>query len=328
MSKLCFILVATLVLANANWFNALAQCEGIIAGTVTYQGAPCIGCTVTALLEPSGSLVWPVADEAETAEDGSYTVTVPENSVIILLVKANPDVYMDAVPTFSGSVVRWGQAVSFTNACADVFTANVAIVVHQPRNGSTVLSGRVLLSSGKMQAEDPISLVDIVIERTAGPPIGATVTNIDGEFFFEDVEPDGSTTYTVRVNLPCVPNPGTYVLSVGAEDMTISGLDFCIDADTTLIANCLLTGISTSPEALIVRKFAHVASDQLTGNTTVHLEGEKAWLTVYSMSGTRLLSSISVESGQTIPLNDFSTGLYIAEITSDSGMQHVRFRKY
>ncbi|MCF8259100.1 MAG: hypothetical protein K9J06_16210 [Flavobacteriales bacterium] len=278
-------------------------------------------------MEPTGSLVWPVADEVFTDINGDYSVTLPENSVIILLVKADAS-YADAVPTFSGSVVKWGQALSFNNTCTDIFSADVAVVSHLPRTGMTTLRGQVLLSSGKMQAEDPISLVDIVVERTAGPPVGATQTDVNGDFFFEDVEPDGSNTYTVRVNLPCVPNPDTYIITVSNEDVEINGLNFCVDADTTLIANCLLTGIGTDPDGLVVKKKAFIASDPATGEVKVTLDGERAVITVYSMTGAVLLPAMTVESGQMLPIGHLSTGIYIADVIAEGSAQRIRFPIY
>jgi len=312
------------LLANS---SASAQCEGTLSGNVTISGAPCVNCTVTALLEPTASLVWPTADEVLTDVNGAYSVSLPENSVIILLVKADA-AYPNAVPTFSGSVVKWGQALSFNNTCDDTFTADVTVVTHLPRTGMTTLRGQVLLSSGKMQAEDPISLVDIVVERTAGPPVGATVTDDNGEFFFEDVEPDGSNTYTVRVNLPCVPNPNTYTITVSNEDSEITGLDFCIDADTTVIANCLLTGIGTDPDGLVVKKKARIASDPVTGEVKVILDGERVLITVYAMTGAVVLPAMTVESGQMLPVGHLSKGIYIADLSMEGSAQRLRFPIY
>jgi hypothetical protein len=328
MKRVFPIVLAFFGLIAGSSQSSFAQCEGSVSGVVTIAGEPCVACSVTALMEPQGSLVWQTVDEAITDLNGQYSVVLPENSTVILLVKAANN-YLNAVPTFSGSVIKWGLALSFDNTCNHVFTGDVAIVTHPTRSGITTLRGRVFLSPGKMQAEGPVSGVDIVVERTQpGLPNGATVTDAQGDFLFENIESDLASTYTVRVNLPCVPNPNTYIVTVNPEDIEIGGIDFCIDADTTTIFHCLVTGVETNPDGLIAKKATRIAMDSDGNNFALLFDGKQAQLTLYTLNGAVVLPQTTVLNEQRIPIDQLRTGIYIAEIIQDGNVQRLRMPKY
>ena len=328
MKRIFPIFLALFGLIAVSGQSSFAQCEGSVSGIVTIAGAPCVTCSVTALMEPQGSLLWQTADEVVTDANGQYSVVLPENSTVILLVKAAGS-YPNAVPTFSGSVVKWGLALSFDNICNDAFMGDVVIVTHPTRTGTTTLRGRVFISSGKMEAEDPIPGVDVIVEKVPpGLPNGATVTDDQGDFLFENVESDVASTYTIRVNLPCVPNPNTYSLTVNPEDIEIGGIDFCIDADTTTIFQCLVTGVETNPDGLIAKKATRIAMDSDGNNFALLFDGKQAQLTLYALNGTVVLPQTTVLNEQRIQIVKLSTGIYIAEIIQDGNVQRLRMPKY
>jgi hypothetical protein len=99
MKRVFPIVLALFGLIAGSSQSSFAQCEGSVSGVVTIAGEPCVACSVTALMEPQGSLVWQTVDEAVTDVNGQYSVVLPENSIVILLVKAAGN-YPNAVPTF------------------------------------------------------------------------------------------------------------------------------------------------------------------------------------------------------------------------------------
>lgn len=295
--------------------SAMGQCEGSVVGTVRVAGEPCIDCAVKVLMSPTGtSLVWPTADETLTDQFGSYSLSVPENAEVIVIASGSSD-YPFTVPTFSGNTTKWGQAQTVINSCAEVFQFDIDIVEHVQPAGNTTFRGKVYVSSGKTASDDPIPLIDVVVEKTPpGNAFGATVTDENGEFVFEFIEADLAASYTIRINLPCVPMAGSYTIDVGNDDLEFANLDFCLDADTTSIINCTLTGIATFPDEVINRKRPQMILHPEADAVSFTFDADRARLELFALTGATVVSSAEVDNGQMVRLDALAPGMYVAEL--------------
>jgi len=323
--------IATLmavVLIGAMGRSAMGQCEGTVFGTVTVGGQACIDCKVKLLKSPSGtSLLWPTVGEVLTDQSGQYSLSIPEGADVLVMATATAS-FPATTPTFSGNTTKWGQAETFINSCAEVFQKDIAIVEHVPLAGNTTFRGKVYGPAGKTASDDPIPLIDVVVEKTPpGNSFGSTVTDENGEFVFDFMEADLNASYTIRINLPCVPMAGTYTINVGEDDVEFANLDFCLEDDTTSIVNCLLTSISTFPGDVINKKKPQVALHPESDAVAFTFAADQAQFALFSLTGATVVPATAIANGQLVPMAGLVPGIYIAELVFNGQVHRLRVPK-
>lgn len=224
---------------NDAFLIKLAHCNlPYIDGNVTMGGSPCANCMVYAYAYPGATgIMWPKVDSTYTDVNGNYFMSLPPDAELMFQAMP-PNTTAAAVPTYSGDVHLWSTAQHFNTTCGSSHTSDIALMTYTPMSGTCTLSGTINQQSWKMMEEDPIPLIDVVIERI--PPGNVTdrvVTGPNGEFEFDLVEADANP-YLVRVMIPGLPVVNAFMVQVNAGDVAVSDLYYCIDDDTSYISPC------------------------------------------------------------------------------------------
>ncbi len=239
----------------------IASIPSSLEGYVTMQNTPCENCEVFRYhFEPTAG-VWHVLESVITDATGAFDFG-PVNNFEKFVLMADPEdiAHPMGVETFYPQKHDWVNADVF-NMCGDNYYKHIPLIPPMNFNGTNTLSGTVWYSaSGKMQTEeDPIPLIDVVVEKTPpGQAQGRVSTNNNGDYEFQYV-PNSDTTYTLFVNMPGVPNATTYEILANNGGETFEQLDFCLNIDSTEINICqvsnpVITGepVETEEEAFVL----------------------------------------------------------------------------
>lgn len=253
---------------NVNQFLELSVvdangCEGVtgilikprksnLTGQVLINGAPCTGCQLECYkLADAG--VWSPWVGASTSGTGAYAMNNIGGLVDCIMRVIPPEVTYPDLPTLyyvSGGVThRWSDATVLTTGCGieNSLIKNVSTSTLTPLNGQTTIEGAVFYQyTGKVQAEDPIPGVDVVVEKVPpGNSLSVVTTDSEGRFSFNFVPQTlGDTVYNFYVDLPGVPMEDNYFLSVSANDVLIQNVHFCLIEDSTAIQTCSVLAVS------------------------------------------------------------------------------------
>lgn len=219
-----------------------------LVGEVFLDGEPCDGCALMCYKtgDPGVWDVWGSATATTTA-DGLYAMPNIGGLVNCILKLVPPaDAPANLPPlyyAFPEPVHNWMDATVITTGCGpdNVVSKDLSAYSMPEMSGNTSISGSLVYEyTGKMQAEDPIPHIDVVVEKVPpGNALQSVTTNDFGEFSFEFVpETLGDTVYHFYVDIPGVPMQDTYILTISADDELVENVKFCLSEDSTLIYTC------------------------------------------------------------------------------------------
>lgn len=301
-----------------------------VEGNITVNGQPCIGCDVYFYKPRAGE--WERLQPSTTNGDGVYTISsVPGLSEFRLMVDPNEDLYPDAVQTFYGvsqSTHSWQGAEELSSGCGTLVQKNIEVITPPELSGQCTFRGRLFgnIGTNKVETEDPIPLIDVVVEKTPpGTAQAKATTNADGEFEFNFI-PASDTIYTLYVNIPGIPMSNTHTIQVDPQDVMYDGLDLCVSPDTTFIARCsdLISVESIEAEE---SKNPFVYPNPSNGNLTVAsglFENERTTMSLFDASG-RLAQRWELEDAPNeIPISGLKKGFYILQLMNESDNHAIR----
>jgi len=300
--------------------------RGDLVGEARYDGEPCEGCAIECYkLEGAG--IWEPWVTTTSFSGGLYELGSIRGLIpcIMRVVppagSGLPAMYFNAPePTH-----RWDHAMTIITGCGpdDVVVKDVFANSPPPLSGSTTVSGALYkLDGGKVQAEDPIPGVDVVVEKVPPGNARTTVqTDSEGRFIFDFLEQTlGDTVYHFYVDMCGLPMESTHIFSISAEDDLIEGLDLCIDEDVTRIAVCSITGVVhvTGDGAGGISMFPNPASDEVvvtTGTGSLSIVSVE----MRDITGRTVRSLAASEARALLPVGDVPSGLYVVTVTLSDG---------
>ncbi|MCF8257660.1 MAG: T9SS type A sorting domain-containing protein [Flavobacteriales bacterium] len=222
--------------------------SGGISGTAMIDGAPCIDCEVQYFQYWGQSSVWEHSASNTTDNAGNYELPVLPGLTDCLLRLVAPAVQYPNLPAmYYPNNHNWTDAIIITTGCDADLQKNFSLTSPPAMNGSTIVEGGVYYQhSGKTEAEDPIPGVDVVVEKVPpGNAMTVVTTDADGRFMFEYMEQTlGDTVYNFYVDMPGVPMEDTYFLTLGAGDLWVGNMNFCLIEDSTLIQTCSVLSVT------------------------------------------------------------------------------------
>lgn len=307
--------------------------DPIIEGTVTVGTDPCANCKVYVFQYPGApGQYWPKVDSVYTDVAGYYSVAVPANADIVLQVRPETGGYSLVVPTYSGNVHKWSTAQHILTTCDQVYQRDISVMTFPAPSGSCTFRGTVYIDLVlKMEEEDPIPLIDVVIERIppgnvtdmvqTGDGIGSTL----GQFEFELVADDPSP-YLIRVSVPGVPMQTPYTITVNPGDLLYQNLDYCISIDTSLISPCSIVG---APEREEVERYdISIMPNPSSGNFVIAADvNGPVQVIVTDMIGRDVYRTTMTGTGRvqyTMPLSHLPKGVYQVSLSGAKGTEYSR----
>jgi|GEM_PF-2617055 len=307
--------------------------DPIIEGIVTVGTDPCVNCKVYVFKYPGApGQYWPKIDSVNTDVVGFYSVSVPANTDIVLQVRPETGGYSLVVPTYTGNVHKWSTAQHVITSCDQVYQRNISVMTFPASSGSCTFRGTVYIDLvQKVEEEDPIPLIDVVIERTppgnvtdmvqTGDGIGGTL----GEFEFELVADDPSP-YLIRVSVPGVPMQTPYTITVNPGDLLYQNLDYCISIDTSLIAPCSIVGAPQREET--ERYDMSIMPNPSNGTFVLAADvNGPTQVVVSDMIGRDVYRTTLTGTGRiqyTMPLNHLPKGVYQISLSGAKGTEFSR----
>jgi hypothetical protein len=133
--------------------------------------------------------------------------------------------------------------------CGADETINFSVLELQNTDGEAQMSGTVYwYGTGKLEAEDPIPGVDVIVEKVPpGSAFSHATTDIEGRYAFTDVPSiPVSEYYRIFVSFPGIPMLGNgHEITVTPEDQQFTGLNFYVDTALNRITAEGPTGVET-----------------------------------------------------------------------------------
>jgi PKD repeat protein len=233
-------------------YLAVGIYPGTIQGLVTVDGQPCINCPIEIYKWDLLSVWDSIPNQmTSTAADGSYEFSVPPYHDYIIRVKPDLNDYPQTCQTYAGNSHNFMMADQMSMGCDQLITEDIEVIVMPTNTGTCTITGNVYAMApwtGKMAEEDPIPLIDVVVEKI--PPGGSfimshDITAIDGQYSFDFMPVNDGDEYVIHVDIPGVPMAQTYNITVNQGDVLFADLDFCVTNDQAVIEviTCNVTGI-------------------------------------------------------------------------------------
>jgi len=292
-------------------------------GTVAIDGSPCNDCVVQCF-KMSEAGAWSPYTGISSDVTGAYELgQVPGLTNCILKVIPPAGQYPNMPPMYYPNTHNWANSAIIYTGCNEATEKTFSFTSPPQLSGSTTIEGGVFYqSSGKTEAEDPIPGVDVVVEKVPpGNAMTVVTTDADGRFTFEYIEETlGDTLIRFYVDLTGVPMASTYILTIGAGDVLVEHIDFCVNEEYTEIYTCNLLSVTQldRPEATSLSVFPNPASDvvqfKVRGSTS-----NVAEVVLIDLTG-RTVRSLRPEASE-FELNvlGLSEGLYTATVRLSDG---------
>jgi len=318
---------------NVNSFPANFQ----LAGEVQLLGSPVNNGWVFIYLEEDGDSY--VKIDSTEIVNGSYQFSqLPVYSTSFILRAApNTTAYPLSIATFfaqNGFSHRWdeeGLEYSLISECGQTLTADFNLLVADATfgQGSSVLGGQVYYGPvpeafQKLEAEDPIPGVDVVVEKAPpGNPYGYTVTDQDGRYAFDGIPvlPGAGEIYRIFVSIPGTPMAETYYIEIANDGTEYTNLDFVVNVETNMIYPVGWPYVSV--ERIESSRDLILQPNPMEERMTVVLPTRFGMATGYRITGVdgRVCAekSISAETRFEVNRGNLSSGLYLIEVVNAEG---------
>jgi len=307
-----------------------------LTGSVTYNGSPVLNgwvYTYTEILEATG---YRKADSVPIF-NGQYNFpALPLYPATFIIQAVAGSSYVGAVPTFyalQGMSHQWDNpnlTYSLVSVCGQSQTRNFSIIIEESQMeepGFCTLKGQVRWMGEQKMAEDPIPLIDVVVERV--PPgasaYGIQQTDEEGFYEFQNIPavPSSGFFYRIYVSIPGIPMSDTYSIIVTSSDTLIDNLDFIVDTVANMIypvGDSTLISVSSISSLGSLMLMPNPMYDEMTVMLPPNFIGQ--YFRIINAGGI-LQREGQLPPGQqtvfSIARQQLSTGLHIIEVFSDDG---------
>jgi hypothetical protein len=298
-----------------------------LTGQILIDGAPCEGCELQCFkLAAPG--VWTPWVGASTS-GGDYAMTNIGGLVDCIMRLVPPSATYPDLPTLyyvnGGVTHRWSDATVLTTGCGieNSLTKNISTSTLAPLNGQANIEGAVFYQyTGKVQETDPIPGVDVVVEKVP-PGNSLTVVTTDGQGRFNfDFMPQtlGDTVYNFYVDIPGVPMQDNYFLTVGANDLLIQNVNFCLIEDSTAIQTCSVLSVTESlPESAPVLSVHPNPSDDVVVFNVTGSRLKVAEASLMDLTGRTVKNIVPNASHFELSVRELPAGLYTCILRLEDG---------
>ncbi|MCF8459943.1 MAG: T9SS type A sorting domain-containing protein [Flavobacteriales bacterium] len=301
----------------------ISSLPSTLSGSVAVGSNPCMNCEVIQYQYSSAIESWYPVSTTTTDNFGNYDFGVIANFLPFTIL-ANPDAasYPMAVPTFYPEGHLWNTATVFSDVCGQALTTNIDIPEPMNFNGSNIFDGTVYYSqSWKTETdEDPIPLIDVVVEKTPpGHAQGRQTTNNNGGYTFVLV-PSSDTTYTIFVSIPGIPVNSTYEIMADQGNQTFYNLDFCLAPDSSAINTCSLDITVIDNEIESSEKTFTMYPNPNNGRFAIEtgkFSSTESELRIVDTIGRIVFRKRYAETPSTINMVNMAEGYYLVQLIND-----------
>ena len=248
--------------------------------------------------------------------NGNFLANGIVNQPSILLAFPDSSQLLTMLPTYYGDTIYWmgGNTIVATDS---LNIGTVSFTARPPApNGNATISGKVVsIMNGK--ANDPIDNVGIIIKKKTNASLsGYTLTGVDGDFIFNNIE---TGDYSIYVDYPGIP---MYLLN-GDNEITIDNPDTTIQI-TARVDSAYIRIKNPLPgiESLSGKSEISIFPNPTTGLFTLAFEnpgGENVTVSISAIDGRIVYSNDFISKNkkyfkEVIDLKDLRKGLYFVKV--------------
>lgn len=317
------------------------SCFSRVMGTVTLDGQPVSAGKVYVYTEQLQGVGYSIADSTDII-DGDYTFDNLAEFPVTYILQAVPDPQTYpanvALPTFfspEGPSHEWNDPAltySLNSTCGNIDTINITLLEPEAGTvspGTGTISGQLRWADSKMATEDPIPIIDIVVERV--PPgnsaFAYTQTDEQGNYTFTDLPLTAGEdfVYGIHVSIPGIPMQNTYLVSITEQGQTFTDLDFLCDTLENIIfpVGNINVGMD-GPDGTELSIYPIPVHDRLTLNLPTEVQGMVS-IEVFDLSGRNVLKR-RMQAAPALNLSglQLTPATYVLRLADDNGWQAMR----
>jgi hypothetical protein len=172
-----------------------------------------------------------IVDSTVINANGFYTFINVSYGNYIISAEADITFCPTCIPTYNGNVNYWFNGSPLNTLCVDSFLVNILLTQLPNMVGNAILNGLIQYGLGGPKTNGfPVTGAKVFLEKNAGELAAFTVSDVNGNYAFNNVEPGN---YTITVDVPGLPMKSTHQVSVSTSDTLFENLDFTIDTTTS-----------------------------------------------------------------------------------------------
>lgn len=306
-----------------------------LMGNVLVNGSACTACEVSFLKYDPQPGLW-VEFTASTDGNGDFDFGVVEPfTEFRLMADPDNDQYPDGLQTYYAGAgqfsYRWEESADLNTGCGTITDKTIEVLEATHSEGECTFHGSFVHYNGpgKMATEeDPIPLIDVVVERTPpGSPQAMSTTDENGEFEFEFM-PWGDAVYTFYINYPGVPMLTNYEITVSPYDTLYTDLIFCLSEDSARIDICFPAGIDeqVTESASQILAYPNPSNSGMSINAG-QFDGKEASFTLFDSAGRKVWNRGYGSTPTSFSIPEQAPGIYllIAQAVEETVTQTVIF---
>ena len=302
----------SIVIASASGDSGVS-----ISGSVFRPDQTALSFGAVALYKVQTLTQYDLIEVVPIQSDGSYLFT--DVAVGSYLLKTDPTIFEDALPTYYGNTEVWTNALVVTVANVSLQNMDIVLIPQTPLNsGKSLISGYVGDDGHKSHKSvtNPAEDVDVYLQKfepnNTWNTLSQTLTDADGYFEFKNVS---AGRYRVIVDIPGLPNSNPEVMDINEGD-TVQNIEYEITKEE--IINKSATGISNHE---LGNTNYVIYPNPTNGKFTIYdlrfddLRFDDLQLEIYDVVGNLLQSKIvNLQSKIEIDISHLSAGLYFLKV--------------
>lgn len=302
------------------------SCEGYLSGQVFAgtQNQPVDGAIVYLITydENTGMLAAMQATVTDSSGHYHFAPVACGDYLIKAAAGQNTMYYTGYLPTYYGNSLFWEYAQDVTvDAVMPGVQYDITLIAGNNPGGPGFIGGSVLDGANKTEADGgPLEGVNVMLFDLQGNTIAYTYTDVNGEFFFDNLAYGGYQVYAEMLNHTTIPA----VVNISAENPSAEGLTIYVSDEL------ISTGIAQIDfESLIGGVYPNPVSDMAALNLS--LEGSHMVnLTIVDLTG-RVIGTETVSLMPGINTHRFdvaglSGGYYMLNISETGGAFNITRR--
>lgn len=261
-----------------------------------------------------------LVDSVVIDSNGFYTFQYISGGNYIISVQATLSACPLCIPTYSGNVNIWINGARYDTYCMDTVFSNVILTQLTQMTGSGTLSGLIMYGLGFLKNQsNTVPSSSVLLEQVPGGIKAHTTSDASGNYSFSNV-PAG--TYKITVDVPGLPMKSTYTVTVTAQNLTFSNLDFTVD--TTARNGGVYAGYPLSvTEATLADAQVTVYPNPSDGQFNIAIESFAPGLLeikIYNTLGQLVYADNAANTSgnfsQSIHTGDLAAGIYTLQLRS------------
>jgi len=168
------------------------------------------------------------------------------------------------------------------------------------------------------RSDEPLVGAHVILEKLPSTFVSDTVTNNDGDYYFENIE---AGSYRVLVDIPGLGMDSSHTVNVVVGTNDYPGLDYEVDSTQGIMA---VQGTSSIVDKSILIPSIWAGPNPSNGIIYLNFKDEGEYrVEIWNMTGQMVYQSFGEHlsnSTQQISIRNANTGMYILHVKSNAGV--------